>query len=343
MQAVILAAGKSTRTYPLTITRPKPLLKVANKMLLEHNLDNLRDIVSEVIIIVGYKKELIINHIGQKYKHLAIRYVEQKQQLGTAHALSIIEPYIKGRFVLMMGDDIYSRKDIMKCSKYNYSILAVKVKNPENFGVIIEKNGILLDIVEKPKKFISDLASAALYTFDRKIFRWIKKIKKSQRSEFEIPDAIKLLSKSEKVHAIKSKNWLPIAYPWDLLRADKILRKNNNNIGKNSAIYGKIKNSSIGSSCIIKGQVKDSIIMDNSIIDDGSIVESSIIGESVYFKGTINAQNNGYSIVKGKKIKAGKIGAIISDNCKLTNVNIKAGCKIGPNIKIKNKNIIADL
>ena len=59
MQAVILAAGKSKRTYPLTITKPKPLLKVANKTLLEHNLDNLIGFVDEIVIVVGYKKNLI--------------------------------------------------------------------------------------------------------------------------------------------------------------------------------------------------------------------------------------------------------------------------------------------
>ena len=70
MQAVILAAGKSTRTYPLTLTKPKPLLKVANKTLLEHNLENLNNIVDEAIIIVGYRKNLIKKHIGNKYKNI---------------------------------------------------------------------------------------------------------------------------------------------------------------------------------------------------------------------------------------------------------------------------------
>ena len=66
MQAVILAAGKSTRTYPLTLTRPKPLLKIANKTLLEHNLGNLNNVVDEVIVVVGYKKHLIKKCIGNR-------------------------------------------------------------------------------------------------------------------------------------------------------------------------------------------------------------------------------------------------------------------------------------
>ena len=98
MQAVILAAGKSTRTYPLTLTRPKPLLKVANKALIEHNLDNLNGIVDEAIIVIGYKKDLIKKHIGKKYKNIKIRYVVQKQQLGTGHAVLTVERYVKTGF-----------------------------------------------------------------------------------------------------------------------------------------------------------------------------------------------------------------------------------------------------
>src|SRR3989344_341487 len=170
MQAVILAAGKSTRTYPLTLTRPNPLLKVANKTLLEHNLDNLSNIVNEVIIVVGYKKNTIKKHVKKRYKNIKIKYVAQKEQLGTAHALSVVEPHVKDRFVLMMGDDIYSREDIKNCIKHKYSLLTTRVKNPQNFGVVVEKNKILVDFVEKPRHFVSDLISNALYVLDKKIF-----------------------------------------------------------------------------------------------------------------------------------------------------------------------------
>lgn len=343
MQALILAAGKSTRTYPLTLTKPKPLLKVANKTLLEHNLESLKDFVSEVIIVVGYKKELIKKYIGNKYKNLKIRYVEQKQQLGTANAVSVAEPYIKDRFVLLMGDDIYSKEDIKNCIKHKYSILTTRVKNPQDFGVIIEKNGILADFIEKPKKFVSHFVSTAFYVLDKKIFRYIKQIKKSERSEFELPDAVKLLAKKQKIFCVKSKKWFPIAYAWDLLKADRILRKNKNIIGKGSKIYGNVKNSSIGNKCIIRGVVKNSIIMDKAFIDKDSVVEDSVIGENVYFKGKIFAKNNAFSMIKNKKINADRLGAIIGDNSKLVNVKIKAGCKISPGKVISNKTIIHDI
>src|SRR3989344_2876610 len=343
MQAVILAAGKSIRTYSLTLTRPKPLLKAANKTILEHNLDNLIGFVEEVILVVGYKKGMIKNHFGNKYKNIKLKYVEQKEQLGTAHALSVTEPYIKNKFILMMGDDIYSRWDIKNCIKYQYSILTTIVKDPQNFCVITEKNGILEDFVEKPKNFVSNLANAAFYCFDKKIFRCLKQVKKSERNEFELPDAIKLLSKGEKIHCIRAKQWLPIAYPWDLLKADKILRKNRSLIGKNSKINKRIINSSVGTNCTINGIVKNSIIMDNSVVDKNSVVEDSVIGENIYFSGKIKSKNNSISIVNGKEIKTNKFGAVVGDNVRAKNVTVNAGCKIWPNKIISNKTIIKDM
>jgi len=323
MQAVILAAGKSTRTYPLTLARPKPLLKVANKTLLEHNLDNLKGIVDEAIIVVGYRKNMIKKYIGNKYKNLKIRYVEQKRQLGTGHAVSLLEPYIEDRFILLMGDGIYSRKDIMECIKHQYSILTTKTKNPQNFGVVVEKNGILADFVEKPRKFVSDLISTAMYSLDEGIFRHIKKIKKSRRNELELPDAIKALAKEQKIHCVTAKQWLPIGHTEDLLKADAILRKNKNIIGKNSKILGRIVSSSVGDGCIIKGNIKNSIIMDNAVIGKNSAVNSSIIGENAY--------------VSGKALNA-----VVADNSKIINATVK-NCKIWPNKKISNKTIMHDV
>ena len=346
MQAVILAAGKSTRTYPLTLTKPKPLLKVANKTLLEHNLDCLNNIIDEAIIIVGYKKDLIKKCIGIRHKNIKIRYAEQKKQLGTGNALSIAEKHVKNEFISLHGDDIYSEEDFRSIAKTKYSILVKKAENPSQFGAIIKKNDILLDIIEKPEKpvsTISNLVNTGLYKLDKKIFHIIRRLKKSKRNEYELTDAVKMLSKNHDVRCISSKNWLPIGYPWDLLNADISLRKNKNVIGKNSKIEGNIINSSIGDSCRIYGNVKNSIIMGNTFIGKGSVIEDSVIGKNVYFNGKALAGNNVHSAVKGEWIMVDRLGAIIGDNVKADNVMIKPGCKIWPNKSILNKYIKEDV
>ena len=334
MQAVILAAGKSTRTYPLTLTRPKPLLKAANKAILGYNLEALKSIVDEIIIVVGYKKDMIKKFIEENYNKLNVIFIEQKEQLGTGHAISILKDKIKGRFIVLMWDNIYSEEDVKSIAKHKYSILVNKAKNPELFGVVKEKNGILTDIIEKPKEFVSNLASCALYSFDKGIFDALEKVKKSERGEYEITDAIKGISLKEKVYCIKSKSCFQISFPWDLLKADSLIRKGKNIIGHGSKISGKIKNSSIGNNCIINGNLKSSIIMDNTIIGKNSLVEDSIIGENVRFGGKIISKNNAYSIVKNKKIKVDKLGAIIGDNVEAEGVKINPGSKIWPYKKI---------
>ena len=158
-----------------------------------------------------------------------------------------------------------------------------------------------------------------------------------------MPDAIKLLSHEEKIKIIKIKEWCPIVYSWDLLKFDKKIRKGKSNIGKNTKIYGDVKNSSIGDNCIIKGNVKNSIVMDNTIIGKGSIVKDSVIGRGVYFQGRIISKSNIYSIIKNKKIKVDRLGAIIADNVRADNVVINAGCKIWPNKSISNKIVKEDI
>jgi len=335
MQAVILAAGKSTRTYPLTVTRPKPLLRVANKTILEYNLEAIKDIADEIIMVVGYKKDMIKKYLQQNYPELNIKFIEQSKQLGTGNAVSIIKNVINDKFILFLGDNIYSKVDVKNIIKYQYSILVKRTKNWQNFGVIKEKNDLVTDIIEKPNHFISDLISCGLFSLDKKIFTLFKKSKKSERGEYELTDILKTLSQKEKIHCIKSKLNFQISFPWDLLMADKQIRNNKNSIDKKSKIYGDVKNSSIGNNCIINGSVKNSIIMNNVTIDKGSIVEDSIIGNNVDFNGKIIAKNHIYSIVKDKKIKVDRLGAIIADNVKTYNVTIKAGCKIWPNKNIK--------
>ena len=337
MQAVILAAGKSTRTYPLTITRPKPLLKVANKTLLEWNFNALDGLVEEVILVVGHKKDMIVdfvNKIKNKYK-FKVKFVEQKEQLGTGHAVLTVESFIKEKFLLLMGDNIHSKIDIKNCLKCKKSVLVKKMENPELFGVVAQNKDILTEIIEKPKFFVSDLINCAMYVFDKKIFSLLKKIKKSNRGEYEIVDVIKHLAIEEDIYCVKSKEWFPIGYPWDLFEADKHYRNKKNSIGKNSKINGEVIYSSIGNNCIIDGVVKNSIIMDGVTIEKNSVIEDSVIGNDVYFGGQILSEENVKSVVMGKQVVVKKLGAVLGDNVVANDVVINPGCKIWPNKEIK--------
>ncbi len=329
IQAVIMAAGKSTRTWPLTLTKPKPLLKVMNKEIIKHNLDALQGLVGEVIIIVGFKKEMIIEEIGHKYGKLKIRYAEQKTQLGTGHALKYVERLIKGKFIVMGGDDIFSKKDIKACLRHKYAVLGCKVEDPGRFGVFVVKGEEVKKVVEKPKKFVSGIANTGLYVFDKLVFEF--KLRKSQRGEYEIVDYINELVKKERVVCEKVKgHWLSVGYPWDLIEANSVLVSEIRNdikgkVEKNAIVKGKLKvgkgtevlsgtyikgnvvigeNCLIGPNCYLRGntsigngchigqavEIKNSVIMDNAKVPHLSYIGDSIIGENSNLgAGTITA------------------------------------------------------
>ena len=155
MQAVMMVAGKSTRTYPLTLTRPKPLLPVANRPLICHSLDQMAGVFDEVILIVGYRQEMIRTLLGDEYRGIRLVYQEQKQQLGTGHAILQAKPHIRGRFVACNGDDLFAREDFIKLLEHPYAALVKPVTDPSLYGVaVVDEQYRLINMVEKPKTFL---------------------------------------------------------------------------------------------------------------------------------------------------------------------------------------------
>ncbi len=261
--AVILCAGKSTRTYPLTLTRPKALLPIVNRPLIEYNLDSLNEYVDEVVFVVGYRKEDIQEYFGRKYKGLKIRYVEQKEQLGTGHALLAAKEYINDKVIVLNGDDIYDPQDIKALLKEPAAILCKHVDNPERFGVVFIEKGNALRILEKPKNPPSNYVNIGAYVFPKDVFSALEKVKKSSRGEYEITDVVEILAQITAVKAVESKGYyLSIGYSWDLLNANKFF-------------LSQIKKS------LIKGEVeKGAVIKGEVIIGEGTVVRSGayIIG-----------------------------------------------------------------
>lgn len=331
IQAVIMAAGKSTRTWPLTLTRPKPLLKVMNKEIIKHNLDALQGLVSEVIIIVGFKKEMIIEEIDHKYGKLKIRYAEQKRQLGTGHALKYVEKLIKGKFIVMGGDDIFSKKDIKACLRHKYAVLGCEVEGPGRFGVFFVKGKEVKKVVEKPKKFVSGIANAGLYVFDKSVFKF--KLRKSQRGEYEIVDYINALIKKEKVVCEKVKGrWMSVGNPWDLIEANSVLVSEIKN-----DIKGKVEKN-----VIVKGKLKagkGTEILSGTYIKGNVIIgENCLIGPNCYLRGNTSI-GNGCHIGQAVEIK----NSVIMDNAKVPHLSYIGDSVIGENSNLGAGTITANL
>ncbi|MFB6182464.1 MAG: sugar phosphate nucleotidyltransferase, partial [Candidatus Nanohaloarchaea archaeon] len=182
MKAVILAAGKGTRMKPLTEDTPKPLLPVAGKPIIQHNIEKLEQKVQEIIIVAGYKKNQFEEKYGEKEN---IRIVEQEKALGTAHAALQAKEYIEGKTVILNGDDIYNKKDIENALEKESSVLAAERQNPEEFGVFKIQNGKITELEEKPDNPPSQKVNTGFYVVQPEFFNYLEKVEKSERGEYE--------------------------------------------------------------------------------------------------------------------------------------------------------------
>ncbi len=224
MIAVILAAGNGTRMRPLTNSCPKAMVKLLDKPLLCHILNTLPDEIDEVILVIGYLNPIIKKYFGKKFGRFKITYIEQKEATGTAHALHLCKRLLgKKKFLMLNGDDLHSKKDLEKLLKYPLAVSVKSVKNPQQFGVVtIDKNNKILEITEKPKKPESNLIITGALILDYRIFKY--PLIQHSNGEYYITDSLAQLAKEYKIIAVKANFWIPIGYPEDLKKAEKIMR-----------------------------------------------------------------------------------------------------------------------
>jgi len=155
MKAVILAAGEGTRMRPLTQNRPKVMLPITNNPILEHVVLAVKNAgINDFVFVVGYHSETIRNHFGDGSKWgIDIDYIEQKEQLGTAHAIGLAKGFVDDRFLVLNGDVLVESSYLQKLMKRKKIVVlsAKKVENPQEFGIIITHGDRVSKIIEKPK------------------------------------------------------------------------------------------------------------------------------------------------------------------------------------------------
>lgn len=224
MQAIILAAGEGIRLKPLTDTIPKCLIKVGKRTILEHTILELPQNIKEVIIVVGYLKNKIKKQIGNHFANRNIKYVEQIERLGTGHALFTTKNVIENeRFAVLMGDNIYTKKDIESCLNQNLSLLVKEIESPDRFGILKVENGVLVDIIESSKITPGSLANCGLYVLDKRIFDY--PLVEIGKKEYGLPQTIAKMATRYPVKIVKATFWMPINTIQDVKSADKHLKK----------------------------------------------------------------------------------------------------------------------
>jgi bifunctional UDP-N-acetylglucosamine pyrophosphorylase/glucosamine-1-phosphate N-acetyltransferase len=234
MKAVLLAAGEGVRLLPITATRPKHLIKVGGKPILQFCLEAVKNAgIKETIIVTHYMGDAIRQYFGAGEKlGLRISYVEQKAVLGTGDAAAVAEPYVDDDFVLVYGDLLFGLdvvKDMLQLFEQGKTaavVGVVPVDNPESYGIVeLNKKKMVKRIVEKPAagKASSNLANAGVYVFPQEVFDKIRQTKASARGEWELTDAVTLLAKEGKTvlaAELSKEDWLDVGRPWDLLDAN---------------------------------------------------------------------------------------------------------------------------
>jgi NDP-sugar pyrophosphorylase family protein len=223
MQAVILAAGRGVRMGDMTRNTPKPLLKINNQTLLEHNLSILPDEIDEVILVVGYLNEKIKEAVGEEYHGKKLKYIVQKELLGTAHALSLCRGNVKGRFLVIMGDDLYNAQDLAEMVKRPLAILVSKLSEEDSRNdvwarVVVDEQGKLCDILERQPYNPGWLVNCGAYVLDDSYFKYSLVPAGNKTSEYGLPQTfLQMVGDGKKIDIVRATFWKKVTTPEDLV------------------------------------------------------------------------------------------------------------------------------
>lgn len=280
LTGVILAAGKGSRMAPFSERHPKPLLPVCNEPILGHQIRQMKSLgIDEVIIVIGHLGHVIAQALGDGSAYgVKIRYVEQRELLGIAHAVFGLERYVNGPFLLFLGDIFFETKDLSPMVEAIRepdvaAVLAVKHEaDPaavrRNFAVMLGEDGSVTRVIEKPRHVRTTLKGCGLYLFDLEVFDAIRRTPRTaMRDEYEITESIQILiDDGYRVSALEAVlGDINISYPYDLLRCNMMELDR-------------------------LGQKHE--LADPAILEKGIEVDHSVIGRDVAFSSSIRVRNS---------------------------------------------------
>lgn len=222
-QALLMAAGRGKRLRPLTDERPKPMIEVGGRPILEWTIEALPASIEEVLIVVGYRQEMITEHFGDEWRGRRIKYVEQTELKGTGHVVHIAAPLLDERFLVLNGDDLYLPADLERMTAWPLAILGLQVESNGRFGLLsVGGNGCLSAASDDQPQGSSGLINIGAYVLDRDFLNY-ELVPIGDGSEFGLPQTMGVMAKDRDIHVVEATAWLPIGFPDDVEKANEWL------------------------------------------------------------------------------------------------------------------------
>jgi glucose-1-phosphate thymidylyltransferase len=367
-QAVILAAGEGQRLRPFTMTRPKVMLSIADKPILQHVIESLASNgIRQIVMVVGYRREQVFNHFGNGERFgVDIKYITQEKQLGTAHALNDARDAAQDEFLVVNGDNLIDAETIARFVQVQPPAVLVKeVPNAARYGVLTLENGTVTAIVEKPIQAAGNAVNTGIYAFTREVFDFVD-------TGLDIPEVLSnMVSARRTITAVETLGtWMDVVYPWDILVLNAAILKRTKDmlggtieagayvkgpvsVGKgtlirsNSYVLGPAvigENCEIGPNAVIMPAtsvgdnvaissftiVRNSVIGDDVSIGPSCIVEDCVIDKGCAISGHLSAPSGEADVRVEDGYHTVKVGAMLGIGCNLgTSVVAQPGVIVG--------------
>ncbi|WP_080505962.1 sugar phosphate nucleotidyltransferase [Halorubrum distributum] len=344
--AVILAAGEGRRLAPLTNRRPKPMVPVANRPLLEHVVEAVTaTAIDRIVLVVGYEQERIRNHFGDGDDWgVTIEYVEQTTQLGTGHAVLQAEPVVDGPFVVLNGDRIVEPSVVtqMRDRALDGDLPAMAVTSaatPREYGVVTLDGDRVTAIDEKPEGPVeTNQINAGVYGLSTDVFDAIRETHAT--GELAITATLNELAADETLSAVRyDGRWLDVSNLWDLLTvnagligesealdpdgptlgdsvtvADDVALAGNVRVGPNVTLGG---STSLGSNATVEAGavVENAVVFPDAVIGAGAVVRDAIVAGNARIGPNATIAGGPATVVVGDAVHHGvELAGVVGDN-----------------------------
>lgn len=312
MKVILPVAGAGTRLRPFTLTRPKCLLPIAGKTLLEHIFDSFNGLdVSQKILVVGTLSEKIYE-FSEKKSWKDVGFVEQNNPEGLGQAIALCDSFLKDDepVLIILGDTLF-KADLSFLAQSETNILFTRVvEDPRRFGVVVKnESGQVTKLVEKPKDFISNEALVGIYYIKdtailRRSLKYLLENNIRTRGEFQLTDALqKMLEEGCDFRTSLLDSWLDCGTPEMLLETNGILLAEKQEdvsfenstskiippcfIGENVEIIDSVIGPNVSlenGTRVVSSKIANSLVGENSIVENSEILDSAL-GEAVELEG----------------------------------------------------------